>query len=69
MNLDKYDQELKKIEYQQQHKDETMNSLKETLHKLKEYKKKFKDAGQDHMMEELDIDINKVEQEIENLGK
>ena len=69
VNLDKYDQELKKIEYQKQHKEETLNSLKDTLHKLKEYKKKFKDAGQDHMIEDIDADIKKVEEEIENLGK
>lgn len=69
VDLDKYDQELKKIEYQKQHKEETLTTLKDTLHKLKEYKKRFKENGQDTMIEQLDIDIKKVEEEIEKLGK
>lgn len=69
VNLDKYDQELKKIEYQQQHKEETLNWLKDTLQKLKDYKKRFKDIGQHDMIQEIDTDIKKVEEEIQNLAK
>lgn len=69
VDLDKYEQELKKIEYHKQHKDENLKSLKNSLHKLKDYKKKFKDELREDVVEQIDFDIKKVEEEISKLDK
>lgn len=69
VDLNKYEQELEKIEYQRQHKDENLKSLKNSLHKLKEYKKRFKDEWREDMIENIDSDIKKVEEEIAKLDK
>jgi hypothetical protein len=69
IDLNKYEQELEKIEYQKQHKDESLKLLKNSLHKLKEYKKRFKDEWREDIIESIDSDIKKVEEEIAKLGK
>ncbi len=69
VDLNKYEQELEKIEYQRQHKDENLKSLKNSLHKLKEYKKRFKDEWREDMIENIDSDIKKIEEEIAKLDK
>ncbi len=69
VDLDKYEQELGKIEYQKQHKDENLKSLKNSLNKLKEYKKKFKEEWREDVIESIDSDIKKVEEEISKLNK
>ena len=69
VDLDKYEEELQKIEYQKQHKDEHTKALKSTLQKLKDYKKQFKSEGRDDMVKQIDDDIKKVEAEIASLGK
>jgi hypothetical protein len=42
INLDEYEDELQKIEYKKTHKAEEIQQLKDTLAKLKDYKKRFK---------------------------
>jgi hypothetical protein len=42
INLSEYEDELQKIEYKKAHKAEEINELKDTLAKLKDYKKRFK---------------------------
>lgn len=69
VDLNKYEQELEKIEYQKQHKDENLKSLKNNLHRLKEYKKRFKDEWREDIIENIDFDIKKVEEEIAKLDK
>lgn len=69
VDLNKYEQELEKIEYQKQHKDEHLKSLKNSLNKLKDYKKKFKDEWREDIIENIDSDIKKVEEEISKLTK
>lgn len=69
IDLDKYEQELERIEYQRQHKDENLKSLKNSLHKLKDYKKRFKDEWREDMIENIDADIKKVEEEISKIDK
>ena len=69
IDLNKYELELEKIEYQKQHKDETLKHLKATLQKLKDYKKKFKTEWRDDMIESIDLDIQKVENEISKFDK
>ncbi len=69
VDLRKYEDELEKIEYQKQHKDDHLKLLKDDLHKLKEYKKKFKDEGRDDVVENIDFDIKNIEQEIKSLDK
>ena len=69
VNLDKYEDELQKIEYKKAHKAEKLQELKDTLAKLKEYKKKFKAEGRDDMIEEIDKDIDSVQKELDELEK
>ena len=69
VDLNKYEQELEKIEYQKQHKDENLKSLKNSLHRLKEYKKRFKDEWREDIIENIDFDIKKIEEEIAKLDK
>lgn len=69
VDLNKYEEELEKIEYQKQHKDENLKSLKNSLQKLKEYKSRFKDEGRGDLIEDIDSDIKKIEEEIKNLDK
>jgi hypothetical protein len=69
IDLNKYESELKKIDYQKQHKDETLKHLKSTLQKLKDYKKKFKTEWRDDMIESIDLDIKKIENEISKFDK
>lgn len=69
VDLNKYEQELEKIEYQKQHKDDNLKSLKDSLHKLKDYKKKFKDEAREDIIEQIDVDIKKIEEEISKISK
>lgn len=69
VDLDQYEKEIEKIEYKKQHKDESIKSFKKTLWQLKDYKKKFKEEGRDDMIEKIDIDIKKIEDEIDNLNQ
>ena len=69
INLDKYEQELEKIEYQKHHKDESLKSLKANLQKLKEYKKRFKEEWREDIVTQIDADIKKIEEEIHTLDK
>jgi len=69
VDLDKYEQELEKIEYQKQHKDDNLKSLKSSLQKLKDYKKKFKEEAREDIIQQIDIDIKKIEEEILKIDK
>ena len=69
INLDEYEQELQKIEYNRAHKAEEIQELKDTLAKLKDYKKRFKAEWRDDMMEKLDKDIATVQEKLDSLEK
>ena len=69
INLDEYEQELQKIEYNKAHKAEEIQELKDTLTKLKDYKKRFKAEWRDDMIEKLDKDISTVQEKLDSLEK
>jgi hypothetical protein len=69
VNLNKYEDELQKIEYKKAHKAEKLQELKDTLAKLKEYKKRFKAEGRDDMVEEIDKDIAATQKELDEIEK
>lgn len=69
VNLNRYEDELQKIEYKKAHKAEKLQELKDTLAKLKEYKKKFKAEGRDDMVEEIDKDIDSIQKELDEIEK
>jgi len=69
INLDRYEDELQKIEYKKAHKAEKIQELKDTLAKLKDYKKKFKAEGRDDIIEEIDKDIASVQKELDEVEK
>ena len=69
INLDEYEQELQKIEYDKAHKAEEIQELKDTLTKLKDYKKRFKAEWRDDMIEKLDKDIATVQEKLDSLEK
>ena len=61
VNLDEYEDELQKIEYSKAHKAEKLQELKDTLAKLKDYKKRFKAEWRDDMVEKIDKDIDSTQ--------
>ena len=69
INLDEYEQELQKIEYNKAHKAEEIQELKDTLSKLKDYKKRFKAEWRDDMIEKIDKDISTVQEKLDSLEK
>ena len=69
INLDEYENELQKIEYNKAHKAEEIQELKDTLTKLKDYKKRFKAEWRDDMIEKLDKDIATVQEKLDSLEK
>ena len=69
INLDEYEQELQKIEYDKAHKAEEIQELKDTLTKLKDYKKRFKAEWRDDMIEKIDKDIATVQGKLDSLEK
>ena len=69
INLDEYENELQKIEYNKAHKAEEIQELKDTLAKLKDYKKSFKAEWRDDMIEKLDKDIATVQEKLDALEK
>ena len=69
INLDEYEQELQKIEYNKAHKAEEIQELKDTLTKLKDYKKRFKAEWRDDMIEKIDKDISTVQEKLDSLEK
>lgn len=69
INLDEYENELQKIEYNKAHKTEEIKELKETLSKLKDYKKRFKEEWRDDMVEKIDKDIDTTQKALNALEK
>lgn len=69
INLDEYENELQKIEYNKAHKTEEIKELKETLEKLKDYKKRFKAEWRDDMVEKIDKDIDTTQKALNALEK
>ena len=69
INLDEYEQELQKIEYNKAHKAEEIQELEDTLTKLKDYKKRFKAEWRDDMIEKIDKDISTVQEKLDSLEK
>lgn len=69
INLDEYENELQKIEYNKAHKAEEIQELKDTLAKLKDYKKRFKAEWRDDMIEKIDKNIATVQEKLDSLEK
>ena len=69
INLDEYEEELNKIEYSKAHKAEEIQTLKDTLSKLKDYKKRFKAEWRDDMVEKIDKDIATTQEKLDELEK
>jgi hypothetical protein len=69
VDLDAYEQELQKIEYNKNHKAEEIQKIKDTLSKLKDYRKKFKDEWRDDMIEKIDKDIENMKKKLDELEK
>ena len=69
VNLDEYEKELQNMEYEEAHKNERLQWLKNTLAKLNEYLKKFKDKWRDDMLKKIKKDIETTQKEIDALEK
>ena len=69
VNLDEYEDELQKIEYSKAHKAEKLQELKDTLAKLKDYKKRFKAEWRDDMVEKIDKDIDATQKALDEIEK
>ncbi len=57
------------MEYEEAHKNERLQWLKNTLAKLNEYLKKFKDKWRDDMLKKIKKDIESTQKEIDSLEK
>lgn len=69
VDLSIYEDELQKMEYEEAHKNEKIQWLKNSLAKLKEFKKKFEDKGRDDMVKKIKKDIEATQKEIDSLEK
>jgi chromosome segregation ATPase len=69
INLDEYENELQKMEYEEAHKAEKIQGLKDSIAKLEDYKKKFKAKGRDDMVKKIDKDIATTKKELDALEK
>jgi len=69
VNFDEYEAELQKMEYEEAHKTEKVQELKNSLAKLEDYKKKFKAKGRDDMVKKIDKDISATKKELDALEK
>jgi hypothetical protein len=67
--LDEYEAELQKMEYEEAHKTEKVQELKNSLAKLEDYKKKFKAKERDDMVKKIDKDITATKKELDALEK
>ena len=68
-NFDEYEAELQKMEYEEAHKSEKIQELKDSLAKLEDYKKKFKAKWRDDMVKKIDKDITTTKKELDALEK
>ena len=69
VNFDEYEAELQKMEYEEAHKAEKIQELKNSLAKLEDYKKKFKAKGRDDMVKKIDKDIANTKKELDAIEK
>ena len=69
VDLSVYEDELQKMEYEEAHKNEKLQWLKNSLAKLKEFKKKFEDKWRDDMVKKIKKDIDTTQKEIDSLEK
>ena len=69
VDLSVYEDELQKMEYEESHKNEKLQWLKNSLAKLKEFKKKFEDKWRDDMVKKIKKDIDATQKEIDSLEK
>ena len=69
VDLSVYEDELQKMEYEEAHKNEKLQWLKNSLAKLKEFKKKFEDKWRDDMVKRIKKDIDATQKEIDSLEK
>jgi len=69
VNFDEYEAELQKMEYEEVHKAEKIQGLKDSIAKLEDYKKKFKAKWRDDMVKKIDKDITTTKKELDALEK
>jgi SMC interacting uncharacterized protein involved in chromosome segregation len=62
-----YEQELKKLEEENKQREAKKRELQQALNKLKNYKKQFEQAGRTDLVEQIEKDIEKVENELKSL--
>ena len=68
INFDEYEAELQKMEYEEAHKAEKIQGLKNNIVKLEDYKKKFKAKWRDDMVKKINKDIDHAQKELDSLA-
>lgn len=68
INFDEYESELQKMEYEEAHKAEKIQGLKNNIVKLEDYKKKFKAKWRDDMVKKINKDIDHAQKELNALA-
>ena len=66
-HLSEYEAELQKIEQEKAQKEERKSYLQGLIEKLKEYKKRFEEAGLKEKIKDIDADIKEATKELKTL--
>jgi len=68
VNLDRYEQEIQKIEMSEKEKDSRRKKLESAKTRLWEYKNKFETSGKKELLKELEEDMKKIDAEMKSLS-
>lgn len=69
INFDEYESELQKLKYEEAHKSEKIQRLKDDIARLKELKGEFEARWRDDMVKKINKDISSTQKELDALEK
>ena len=69
INFDEYESELQKLKYEEAHKSEKIQRLKDDIARLKELKGEFETRWRDDMVKKINKDISSTQKELDALEK
>ena len=67
VDLNKYEDEIRKIEMSEQEKKRKREQLEGAKTRLGEYKEKFQNSGKKDLLKDLEVDMKKIDEELNSL--
>lgn len=67
VDLNKYEDEIRKIEMSEQEKKRKREQLEGAKTRLGEYKEKFQNSGKKDLLKDLEADMKKIDEELNSL--